>query len=258
MSLAKYTEIQEQLRQNTKAKGLFLTNEEIEAYARGTLDAATAAILETRVENDSEFALAVTAEKAMQESLRSYVKDKKENNIVAMPTRRFHLPSTYRWAAAASVLFCILGVGWFYITKSNPLDMNVVLAAEKNALTTVRGYDSTPFETIKLDVKAAQYQKALDALAKMPPYERDEEVQFLEGFCYQYLKDNTKAISIFEQLVNNPNSNIAVKEQAQYHLAMSYMVAGANSKAIGLLENLRNVKESAYQQKAKDLLEKLK
>jgi len=61
-------------RENAKSKGLFLTDDDIEAYARGDLDKETTAILEMRMTQDLEFAAEVNAEMALADGIRQYAK----------------------------------------------------------------------------------------------------------------------------------------------------------------------------------------
>jgi|GEM_PF-3156483 len=74
-------------RENAKSKGLFITDDDIEAYARGDLDKETTAILEMRMTQDLEFAAEVNAEMALADGIRQYTKAHQEemNESVETP-----------------------------------------------------------------------------------------------------------------------------------------------------------------------------
>ena len=90
--------------------------------------------------------------------------------------------------------------------------------------------------------------------------EKDEEVLFLEGFCHQYLNNNQLAASIFERIGQDAGANISTKEQAQYHLVLSYIALGQKEKATHLLQRIVSDvdKNNPYIEKAKQLFKELK
>jgi len=75
-------------RENAKSKGLFLTDDDIEAYARGDLDAETTSILEMRMAQDLEFAAEVNTEMALADGIRQYTKAHQEEmqHLKEIPT----------------------------------------------------------------------------------------------------------------------------------------------------------------------------
>ncbi|MEY4905013.1 MAG: hypothetical protein RLZZ292_2828 [Bacteroidota bacterium] len=285
MQQDKYIEIIEQARRNSKAKGLFLTNNDIEAYAKGSLDAETSAILEARVARDADFASEVAAEKAIAQGIRSYITAKEEadgvhgavfegkerkrareqesvfeeRTLVQPRVAKVVALQSYRWAVAATLLFCVLGLGWLY--TSTRFELQSYLNAEKhNVHSSARGYDGTVFEEIKKAVEAEQYQKALTLIKGIREDEKDEEVLFLEGFCHQYLKNNQAAVVLFEQIVQDTEANISTKEQAQYHLALCYAALGQKEKASLVLQRIINDadKNNPYIEKANQFFKELK
>ena len=131
----------EKARQNAYERGLFLTDEDIEAYVRGHIEAEKKTILEARITRDPEFAAEVAAEKGVVEGICQFaqlqrppiaaeeytpdanempllpVVEKSGLNILPIATakRRAHLSWDGKWLAAAASIALLVATGVIYL-----------------------------------------------------------------------------------------------------------------------------------------------
>ena len=274
-------------RENAKSKGLFLTDDDIEAYARGDLDNETTAILEMRMAQDLEFAAEVNTEMALADGIRQYAKvhhvemsgsneTPKAAEVSSMTVSASNVRATTnapmavrvnnwrKWLVAASIaLLC----GVFWLIQPETVDTDALVQKELNSFNRFaasRGYSETPYDSASTLLGNGKYEEARQIVNGT--MEKTPEMLYILGMTYLYEKNCQKALEYFEPIMNDQKTIEEWRAKSLYAASLCYFSLNQKNKAREVLESLleylkpKDPKNAPfiqeYRDKASDLLTK--
>lgn len=235
----------------------------IEKYIDGLLSPTEVEQLKVRLEQESLLAKELAQLELMTFTLREQDKietkkelkelfnqHKKENK----PTIRRRLTYSYLVAASVGLVAMVLSFYVLNTTSTPPQLFEEYYQAFPAQPITRNGNKNELRQAVKL-YKARKYQEALPLLLKIIE-ERPDEFQYnlLVGSCYLSQKEFSLSEQWFKSFLNS--SDPLLKMHSQWYLAMTYLAQSKLNEAVPLLRTLAR-QDSAYQQEAQILLEKL-
>lgn len=234
----------------------------IEAYFNKTLTMAEAEQFEMRIKADADFAEKVDDYKDIIGGIKLKGREDFQLEVAAWETaienstnrkKTIHW-KYYRALAAGIVLFVLAGL-YFFIPRSSKNNQELFqdYFVPYEDVMSVRGDDELngAFEFYT----KGNYENTIPLfksyLLKHPD---DANVLFYEGISELALGDTNQAVHSLEQVTKLKS---IFKEQAEWYLALAYLLANKTDQAIALLKNIAAQPEHDYQSKANDLLLKL-
>ena len=99
------------------------------------------------------------------------------------------------------------------------------------------------------------FRKAIPSFLLLKEYNKNDiNAQFYSAYCYFHLDNNYKAIQQFKEILTA--KNVAFYEEAQWHLALSYLKVNNTKGAHNVLQEIVS-KDRFYAKKAKSELKQL-
>lgn len=162
-----------------------------------------------------------------------------------------------RWMMAAASILLLAGCSLQYANKSYT---NEALALNKFTDPNVAGIraenESTLFAQIEEVFNSKEYKRVVDMVQGVNANDSIYlEVQFIAGHANIYLKEYSKAISGLR--IAASDENFMDSDNAQWNLALSYVLTGQTDLALGVLDKLAEDPNADYYQLAIDLRRKL-
>lgn len=151
----------------------------------------------------------------------------------------------YAWLAAAASVALLLAA-WLFWAPSTAFDLQASLRIPPTSV----GYSERDTSALMCQMLQEGQAEEVIQLYRRSTGQEIPEIKLYYGLAWLQKDEYSKALSIFEQIMNNPNTQFQTEYQARYYAAQCYFLLGEKAKWRAALEKVADDRAKGDGQKS--------
>lgn len=161
------------------------------------------------------------------------------------PRARLIALPRYAWLAAAASVALLLAA-WLFWPRPDAFDLQASLRIPPTSV----GYSERDTSALMCQMLQEGQAEEVIQLYRRSTGQEIAEIKLYYGLAWLQKDEYSKALSIFEQIMNNPNTQFQTEYQARYYAARCYFLLGEKAKWRAALEKVADDRAKGDGQKS--------